>query len=1022
MLYRCSASLLMTLLALAGRDLVAQRLVAAPIGNINSASTVTGANHRNWATRRLPLEPQAFYAQAGPEGTELWVAREHLAYPVLVKDIWPGSPSSSPEVITPATNGCWFFAEDGEHGRSLWFSGGDAWSTRIVGAPTNQMSALSGLDDGPHTILRDGTTAYVFVNKQGNCHLYRVDEASLDSAVLLTSLAGVHTCVADVAQGVVSGPRLFALADTTAISGSRQLLVSDGTPTGTVQVRTFPRSGALEIEVIDQNVGRALFPAADASVGIELWVTGGSLATTALVRDANPGPASSEPKDLFSDGAGVYYACDDGVAGSELWRSDGFSATTARIVDAYAGGSSDPVPLGIINNHLLFVSRSSATAFSLRNWNGSQVGNLVTITAASNPFTYAQAFANNQLMFVAATAGVYMTNAFNWFTQQLTTPSADLGHVVRVLHHPSGIGFVDRKPADRIDGAERLWLLDAAYTSARPVRELRDTPRDGDGSPTGMFRNGDHVLCGGYGTAGPQLQRFDLATSILSTVHSFTSVPHEFTRLDSGAVVFVAGDGPSGREMWATTGQPGWTFLQPEIAPGVVSSDPKDLVKIGGNVFFSARDPSEGRELFRVDNAQVPTRVTTIGPGGPIGGDPQDLTAVGSHLFFTADDGAHGRELYRLDTANLTHQSFDLRVGSAGSNPSELLDASGYLYFVADLGSGRALYLWDAANNLPVAMTAPVAPDDAPRHLHPFGPGQIAFSFRDPAHGREPWWCFGSAALTSLAADLAPGAASSDPMLFAAAAGAYCVARGSAGLELYRLGVGGPGGAAAIDVHPTGDSFPGQLAIFRDTLVFAADDGVHGTEPWQFDPSSGQVSWLANIAPDTQGARSSFASGFFDAAGTMLISARDDGYGAPNRGRELFQIASPATVPPLVQPYGANCPVAGYSPQIQALGLPTIGNLGYSLQLQSAPPASVAILLIGLQANPVPVAGCLVHVGLPAPFLMFAFTDGSGQATVNAGVPWMPDVIGARFVGQYATLTGSGLVGASGAVFYRIGG
>jgi ELWxxDGT repeat protein len=112
----------------------------------------------------------------------------------------------------------------------------------------------------------------------------------------------------------------------------------------------------------------------------------------------------------------------------------------------------------------------------------------------------------------------------------------------------------------------------------------------------------------------------------------------------------------------------------------------------------------------------VASLVDDIAPG-PASSDPRDLTAMNGKLYFTAWSPRHGRQLWKTNgraagTVMLTHVA-----GPAGADPQDLT--------VAD--------------------------------------GVLVFSARDPGHGRQLWKSDGTAAGTTLAGDIVPGRAGSDP-------------------------------------------------------------------------------------------------------------------------------------------------------------------------------------------------------------------------------------------------------------------
>ena len=125
-----------------------------------------------------------------------------------------------------------------------------------------------------------------------------------------------------------------------------ELWKSDGTAAGTVMVKDINSgSGSSWPCMFAEMDGVLYFAAYDATNGYELWRSDGTTAGTALVKDINP-TGNSEPLWItaVSSTAGDYllFSADDGVNGRELWISDGTTAGTAMLKDINASGSSNP--------------------------------------------------------------------------------------------------------------------------------------------------------------------------------------------------------------------------------------------------------------------------------------------------------------------------------------------------------------------------------------------------------------------------------------------------------------------------------------------------------------------------------------------------------------------------------------------------------------------------------------------------------------------------------------------------------
>ncbi len=77
--------------------------------------------------------------------------------------------------------------------------------------------------------------------------------------------------------------------------------------------------------------GKLLFEAGDNSAGVELWTSDGTAAGTTLVKDINPGAASSDPNDLTLIDDTLFFSAANGANGDELWKSDGTAAGTTLV-------------------------------------------------------------------------------------------------------------------------------------------------------------------------------------------------------------------------------------------------------------------------------------------------------------------------------------------------------------------------------------------------------------------------------------------------------------------------------------------------------------------------------------------------------------------------------------------------------------------------------------------------------------------------------------------------------------------
>lgn len=138
--------------------------------------------------------------------------------------------------------------------------------------------------------------------------------------------------------------------------GGPALWTSDGTYTGTVILKNL----TLLQQPFAQANGKLFFYAFDNTVplGNELYTTDGTDAGTHIVKDINPGFASSNvylyPSSLISGDKILYFFADDGINGAEPWKSDGTSAGTILVKDAMPGYNFNYITAAVNSRDQLF--------------------------------------------------------------------------------------------------------------------------------------------------------------------------------------------------------------------------------------------------------------------------------------------------------------------------------------------------------------------------------------------------------------------------------------------------------------------------------------------------------------------------------------------------------------------------------------------------------------------------------------------------------------------------------------------
>jgi ELWxxDGT repeat protein len=384
-----------------------------------------------------------------------------------------------------------------------------------------------------------------------------------------------------------------------------------------------------------------------------------------------------------------------------------------------------------------------------------------------------------------------------------------------------------------------------------------------------------------------------------------SSLPTDLQNVN-GTLYFAANDGTNGNELWKSDGSSGGTAIVEDGDPGGglnvggTDSFPSQLTNVNGTLLFSAFTNNDGNELWRSDGTPSGTHlVEDINTGNDESppthdsSNPMELTSIGSTVYFAAyDGGITGVELWKsVPPYNETSTTMvkDIDPGSDlnppavdSSNPMQLTNAGGTLYFNADDGTnGQELWKSDGTE-----LGTTMVDDDAPGGgIHPGATGSspdsltdvngvLFFAADDGTNGTELWRSDGTASGTTLVEDAIPGGG---------------INPGSAGAD---------------------GSFPDDLANVNGTVFFAADDGINGTEPWKSDGTPSGTKMVKDGIPGANGSSPQF---FANVNGTAFFQAVDD-----TNGIELWKsdgtTSGTAVVEDAVPGGGINPGVADSSP------------------------------------------------------------------------------------------------------------
>jgi len=267
--------------------------------------------------------------------------------------------------------------------------------------------------------------------------------------------------------------------------------------------------------------------------------------------------------------------------------------------------------------------------------------------------------------------------------------------------------------------------------------------------------------------------------------------------------------------------------------------------------------------------------------------DPWDIVEVAGIVYFTADDGIHGRELWKSDgTAEGTVMVKDILSGSQPSDLAELTAVGNTLYFRANDGVHGAELWRSDGTEAGTGMVKDIYPGlwgGTPRYLAAVG-DTLYFRAHDGVHNFELWKSDGTEAGTVLVKDIRPGVGSSwlDNLTAVGEMLYFRANEGVNGSELWKSD-GTEAGTVMVKNIAVGysSSSPDRLTAVGDTLYFRAATGTHGIELWKSDGTeAGTV-----LVQDILAGSGSSGPEYLTAVGEMLYFRANDGV----HGAELWR-------------------------------------------------------------------------------------------------------------------------------------
>jgi len=296
-------------------------------------------------------------------GRELYSLLEVRESPFLA-DICPGTCSSDPTKGERVGGVLFFTADDGTSGRELWRSDGtQAGTSRVADLSPGATGTLF-----PRMVAWKGELYFLAGSTPTGSStpewgLWR-SNGTADGTVRVAPLPGPAESSSLVAELTPAGELLYFKVDSP--THGAELWVSDGTAANTKMLKDVQPGTASSSPRGLFPLGNTLFWAASDADGLALWKTDGTEATTQQVKKLQAavlrGLLNGEMYDIAAVlGNALYFFADDGQSGLELWKTDGTEAGTVRVKDAIPGGN------GLLPLQLLAAGDTLFFATALRN-------------------------------------------------------------------------------------------------------------------------------------------------------------------------------------------------------------------------------------------------------------------------------------------------------------------------------------------------------------------------------------------------------------------------------------------------------------------------------------------------------------------------------------------------------------------------------------------------------------------------------------------------------------------------------
>ncbi|GBE72822.1 hypothetical protein myaer87_00490 [Microcystis aeruginosa NIES-87] len=581
-----------------------------------------------------------------------------MSTPFLVKDIFPGLFGSDPRYLTAVGNTLFFQAQDGVNGTGLWKSDGTAAGTVLV----KDIRPGSFSSSYPSNLTAVGNTLYFAAYDDVNGGGLWKSDGTAAGTVLVKDIRPSSSS-SYLRNLTAVGNTLFFTADD-GVNGY-ELWKSDGTAAGTVLVKDiFPGSSSSFTPYSNalMAVGNTLFFTADDGVnGFELWKSDGTAAGTVLVKDINPGSSGSIPffPQITALGNTLFFTANDGVNGYELWAVStpaiptlAIAATNANQTEGNSGSKAftftvtrSVITTGSNNVNWAVTGSGSNPANATDFVGGVLPSGVVSFAAGETSKVITVNVQGDATVELNENFTVTLSNATNGTTITTATATGTINNddvAIPILT----IAATNASQTEGNSGSKAF-----TFTVTRADNTTGSNNVNWAVTGTGTFPANAADFVGGVLPSGTvSFAPGESSKVITVNVRGDTTIePNENFTVTLSNPTNGATLGTPSTATATIVDEDSVPFLVKDIYPGSFGPYPGNLTARGNTLFFTAYDSVNGEELWRSDGTAAGTvRVADISPGD-YGSYPSNLRVVGNTLFFQAYDSVNGTELWKSD-------------------------------------------------------------------------------------------------------------------------------------------------------------------------------------------------------------------------------------------------------------------------------------------------------------------------------------------------------------------------------------